>query len=398
MLKVLLLSDFTSAYSRLLLKGFLRYSMEVGNWRFYRIPLSREDFNDEKAIETVIDIAQRWGADAIMGQLSEVNTERLRSIGIPVILQNYTNRVDGISNITGDYYGTGEMAANYFLRKGYTNFAFYGTSDTIWSREREEGFCTRLAEVGQHAYIYNEESNIRYGSTSDQQTLQAWLQQLPHPTALFACDDVFALRITEVCGISNIQVPQDLAVLGVDNDEILCNMSDPPLSSIVLDVKNGGYQAAKLLHSIVKDKQLPQFNIVINPIRIERRKSTEGYSVSDKLVLGALKLIEMENNGLISITEILNRLCVSRRVLEKHFRKEVGISIYQYILDYRTSCFAEKLLTSDLPIMDIAFELGYEDYINLTKSFKRIYQMTPTQYRNYYKYGKTTTIINPNNQ
>ena len=95
MLKVLLLSDFTSAYSRLLLKGFLRYSMEVGNWRFYRIPLSREDFNDEKAIETVIDIAQRWGADAIMGQLSEVNTERLRSIGIPVILQNYTNRVDG---------------------------------------------------------------------------------------------------------------------------------------------------------------------------------------------------------------------------------------------------------------------------------------------------------------
>ena len=260
------------------------------------------------------------------------------------------------------------------------------------------GFCTRLSEVGLHAYIYNEESNIRYGSTSDQQTLQAWLQQLPHPTALFACDDVFALRITEVCGISNIQVPQDLAVLGVDNDEILCNMSDPPLSSIVLDVKNGGYQAAKLLHSIVKDKQLPQFNIVINPIRIERRKSTEGYSVSDKLVLGALKLIETENNGLISITEILNRLCVSRRVLEKHFRKEVGISIYQYILDYRTSCFAEKLLTSDLPIMDIAFELGYEDYINLTKSFKRIYQMTPTQYRNYYKYGKTTTIINPNNQ
>ena len=138
--------------------------------------------------------------------------------------------------------------------------------------------------------------------------------------------------------------------------------------------------------------------IVINPIRIERRKSTEGYSVSDKLILDALKLIEAENNGLISITEILNRLCVSRRVLEKHFRKEVGISIYQYILDYRTSCFAEKLLTSDLPIMDIAFELGYEDYINLTKSFKRIYQMTPTQYRNYYKYGKTTTIINPNNQ
>lgn len=396
MLKVLLLSDFTSAYSRLLLKGFLKYSMEVGNWHFYRIPLSREELKDKKAIETVIKIAQRWGANAIMGQLSETNAERLRTIGIPIILQNYTNRVEGISNITGDYYATGEMAASYFLRKGFKNFAFYGTSATIWSREREDGFCTRLAEVGQKAYTYNEDNNIRYGSISGQQALQTWLQQLPHSTALFACDDVFALRITEVCGICSIQVPQDLAVLGVDNDEILCNMSDPPLSSIVLDIKNGGYQAAKQLHAIVKHPSLPQFNIVINPIRIERRQSTEGYSITDKLVLDALKLIEDESNGLISITDMLSRLCVSRRVLEKHFRKEAGVSIYQYILEYRTSCFAEKLLTSDSPIMDIAFELGHEDYINLTKSFKRIYKMSPTQYRNYYKYGKINTSINLN--
>ena len=396
MIKVLLLSDFTSAYSRLLLKGFLNYSMEVGNWRFYRIPLTREDLKDEKAIETVIEIAQRWGANAILGQLSENNAIRLREIGIPIILQNYTNRVKGISNITGDYYSTGEIAASYFLRKGFTNFAFYGTSATIWSREREDGFRTKLAAVGQKVYTYNEEKNIRYGSTANLQALQTWLQQLPRPTVLFACDDIFALRITEVCGICGIQVPHELAVLGVDNDEILCNMSDPPLSSIVLDVKNGGYQAAKQLHAIIKDNSLPQFNIIINPIRIERRKSTEGYSVNDKLVVNVLKLIENEKNGLINIKEILNRLYVSRRVLEKHFRKEIGISTYQYIIEVRTSCFAEKLLTSDQPIMDIAFELGYEDYINLNKSFKRIYKMTPTQYRNYYKYGKINLSINLN--
>lgn len=112
---------------------------------------------DEKAIETVIEIAQRWGANAILGQLSENNAIRLRKIGIPIILQNYTNRVKGISNITGDYYSTGEIAASYFLRKGFTNFAFYGTSATIWSREREDGFRTKLAAVGQKVYTYNEE-------------------------------------------------------------------------------------------------------------------------------------------------------------------------------------------------------------------------------------------------
>lgn len=168
MLKILLLSDFTSEYSRLLLKGFLRYSKEVGNWSFYRIPLTRDDLYEK----TVIKIAQKWGANAIIGQLSNVNIQRLKSIGIPIILQNYTNRISGISNITGDYWGTGTMAANYFLKKRYTDFAFYGTRTTVWSREREEGFCARLKELGKNVYCYNEDHNIRYDSTSDLSALQ----------------------------------------------------------------------------------------------------------------------------------------------------------------------------------------------------------------------------------
>jgi LacI family transcriptional regulator len=386
--KVLLLSDFTSAYSRLLLKGFLDYSKEIGNWNFYRIPMRRDDLKDEGSIKTVIEIAKRWHADAILGQLSEINVRKLCSLKIPIVLQNYTNRVDGVSNITGDYYGTGELAANYFLRKGFKSFAFYGTVATIWSREREDGFRTKLAEMGQTVNVYNENNNIRYESTSNIKMLQIWLMQLPRPTALFACDDVFALRITEVCGMCGIQVPQDLAVLGVDNDEILCNMSDPPLSSIVLDVKNGGYQAARHLHTIIKEQTTTPFNITIKPIRIERRRSTEGYSVTDKLVKNALQLIENKENRLISVADILNRLCVSRRVLEIHFRKEIGMSVYQYILEFRTACFAEELLSSEKSIMEIAFQLGYEDYANLSKAFKRIYGVTPTQYRNFYKYGK----------
>lgn len=384
MLKILLLSDFTSEYSRLLLKGFLRYSKEVGNWSFYRIPLTRDNMYED----TVSKIAQQWGADAIMGQISNVNIERLKSIGIPIILQNYTDRVSGISNITGDYWGTGTMAANYFLKKRYTNFAFYGTHTTVWSREREDGYRDRITENGREVIGYNEDHNIRYDSASDLANLRNWLRDLPKPIAIFACDDAFALRITEVCRLNDIRVPEDVAVLGVDNDEILCNMSDPPLSSIVLDVENGGYQAARLLHQIINNRDLPQFNIVINPIRIERRKSTEGYAINDPLVLSTIRMIEDDNNRQITIKEILERVHVSRRVLEKRFKSTVGDSIYQYILEYRISCFAEKLLTSDKPVSEIAFDLGYDDYVNLSKAFKRIYEMTPTQYRNHYTIRK----------
>lgn len=393
MLKILLISDFTSEYSRLLLKGFFRYSMKMDNWCFYRIPLDRDEHYEDK----VIEIAQRWGADAIMGQLSDIDIERLRSIKIPIILQNYTNRVSGISNITGNYYATGELAAWFFLRKGYTNFAFYGTDTTIWSREREDGYRSHLADIGKEVHVYNERSNIRYNSTSDIYALEKWLTDLPKPIALFACDDSFALRITEVCGVCNIKIPSEISVLGVDNDEILCNMSNPPLSSIILDTENGGYRAAQLLHQIIEKKELPQFNIVITPIRIERRASTEGYSIKDELVAKAIQLIE---NGKLQLTiaEILDEVCVSRRVLEKHFRKETGMSIYQFMLEYRASRFSEQLLISDSPIMDIAISLGYDDYVLLSKTFKRIYHMTPTQYRNYYKYGKVNNGINLKNE
>ncbi|NDV82478.1 DNA-binding transcriptional regulator [Bacteroides sp. 51] len=380
MLRILLLSDFTSEYSRLMLRGFLRYSKEVGGWSFYRIPLSQDDRYEN----TVIKIAQKWGADAIIGQISNVNIQRLKSIGIPIIIQNYTDRVSGISNITGDYWGTGIMAANYFLKKRYKNFAFYGTRTTVWSREREDGFREKITESGHNLICYNEEYNIRYGSTSDLTALGKWLQELPKPIALFACDDAFALRITEVCCLNNIRVPEDIAVLGVDNDEILCNMSDPPLSSIVLDVENGGYQAACHLHQIINNRDLPQFNITINPIRIERRKSTEGYAIDDPLVLSTIRMIEDDNNRQITIKEILGQVHVSRRVLEKRFKSTVGESIYQYILKQRLSWFAEKLITSDKSVSEVAFDLGYEDYINLSKAFKRIYNITPTQYRNHY--------------
>lgn len=380
MLKILLLSDFISEYSRLLLRGFLRYSKEVGGWSFYRIPLSQDDRYEN----TVIKIAQRWGANAIIGQLSNVNIQRLKSINIPIILQNYTDRISGVSNVTGDYWGTGAMAANYFLKKKYKNFAFYGTRTTVWSREREEGFREKIAESGYNMVCYNEDYNIRYGSTADLKALGDWLVGLPKPVALFACDDAFALRVTEVCCLNNVNVPDDVAVLGVDNDEILCNMSEPPLSSIVLDVENGGYQAARHLHRIINDPDLPPFNITINPIRIERRKSTEGYAIDDPVVLATIQMIEDENNRFITIKEILDKVHVSRRVLEKRFKSTVGESIYQYILKQRIFGFAEKLLTSDKPVAELAFELGYEDYINLSKAFKKICHVTPTQYRNRY--------------
>ena len=161
MFKILLLSDFTSGYSRLLLKGVFQYAKEVGGWRFYRVPLNRSDFSNNLKIK-----------------------DCFHSLKIPIIVQNYGERIDGVLNITGDYRATGVMAANYFIRKGYRNFAFFGPNATIWSREREEGFCTYLEKINKQVYTYNEEYNIRYESTLNQDSIISWLKKMPSSTAL----------------------------------------------------------------------------------------------------------------------------------------------------------------------------------------------------------------------
>lgn len=381
MKKILILSDFASAYIRQLLHGFLKYSREVGSWSFYRVPLH---FSDLYQDDIIVEIAKKWKADAIVGQISNINIEKLRKLDIPILLQNYNDRVSGISNITGDYWGTGTMAANFFIKKRYKNFAFYGTQSAVWSREREDGFRACVHDNGGDFYAFNEDANVKYEPVSNIEPLKSWLLSLPKPIALFACDDNFALRVSEVCRICNILVPDEIAILGVDNDEILCNMSDPPLSSIVLDVENGGYQTAKHLHRIMEHKDLPQFNIVILPVRIERRSSTEQFSISDPLVLSVIKLIEEENNVNLTMKDILDKVYVSRRVLEKRFKAAMNESIYQYILSYKVNLFADKLLTSDKLAMEIADELGLKDYTNLSKVFKRFKHMTPTEYRKIY--------------
>ena len=142
MIKVLVLTDFSSGYSRNLLRGIVRYAQEVGGWTFHRIPLYYRVMHGEKGI---MEWARKWNADAIIAQLSDIDISSLQdTLHIPIIVQNYRERMPGICNLTGDYVGTGRLAAEFFIRKGYTHFAYYGTHDTIWSRERGMGFEERL--------------------------------------------------------------------------------------------------------------------------------------------------------------------------------------------------------------------------------------------------------------
>ncbi|MBC8603735.1 DNA-binding transcriptional regulator [Parabacteroides acidifaciens] len=379
MIKILLLTDFSSGYGRSLLEGVVRYAREAGPWVFYRMPLYYRELHGD---EGVVRWAEEWGADAIIAQLTDVDLNVLNRLDIPIIVQNYKERCHGLSNLTGDYYGTGVMAAEFFIRKGYKAFAYYGFTDTVWMRERGEGFRDAVSEKGYPVYTFDDGRQLSDGQWNfDAERVSRWLLDLPKPIALFACDDYYALQITEVCKMYNIDIPGDIAVLGVDNDNLLCNISDPALSSIELDVENGGYEVGKLLHQFIEKKITAPADVIIKPVRIVSRGSTERFAVSDKYIGQVLAYIDENYCNPLSVDDLIRIIPYSRRVLEKKFKSETGMSVYQYIQQQRIEKFAALLITTDLPLTEAAAGAGFPDYKNVSRIFVKMKEMTPLQYR-----------------
>jgi LacI family transcriptional regulator len=382
MIKILLLTDFSSGYGRNILEGVVKYSKEQGCWSFQRMPLYYRMVYGE---EGVLDWAKKWKADAIIALLKDVNVKLLKDLHIPIIVQNYRDRSPHVSNLTGNYFGSGVMAARFFINKGYRYFAYYGFKGSIWSRERVDGYRDEIEKNGYPLYVLEDLPRDKEEWSYNLIELAHWLQELPKPIALFACDDQFALRISETCNIYNIKVPDEIAILGVDNDELLCNISDPPLSSIIVDAVNGGYQTGKLLHQLI-NKEIPRpVNIIVEPLIIEERGSTNKYAVPDKHIQHVLTYINKNYADPISVTDLVKQVPLSRRVLEKKFKSATGDTLYQYIQNYRIDMFKRLLLTSDKSLFDIALQVGFENYKNVSRVFKKYSSFSPAKYRRQHK-------------
>ena len=342
----------------------------------------------DHALNTVVvKWAKTWHADAIIGRFdNDDNVELFRENGIIALAQDYKSRFSNIPNITGDYRKTGRMAAEFFLSKGFQNFAFYGYRDTVWSQERCEGFyeCIAAQGFGNNFYSYQDQSldDLWFYEAPP---LLNWLKSLPQPTALMACDDNQGNRITEICKVNNIRVPDKIAILGVDNDEIICNLSDPPLSSISQNIVRGGFEAAALIEHLLNDEEATYQDVVLQPVNIINRLSTDFYSTTDAHIQTALKYIHQNIAADITVSDIVKQVPLSRRLLEIRFKQVTQQSIHKYIFNLRMERFAQLLLASDAPIADVAEQVGINNLKNLSRQFKALKKVSPNEYRKEYQ-------------
>lgn len=378
MIKVILLIDCASEFDRKLLRGMVRYSKENGPWLFYRIPSDSRLGKSRE--ELVVEWARKWKADAIIGRWDENKFNLLQSLNIPIVLQNNISRSDVYSNLTGDYESTGRQAAQYFRRKLFTNYAFFGVKDVIWSQERAKGFREEVEAAHCSYYSYEEAPD----PGDDRMEVAAWLKSLPSHTALFCCDDAHALFVTETCHMAGIRIPEEIAVLGVDDDDLLCEISDPPISSIQLDVEHGGYMTCKYLHQQILEHRKQPFNVAISSIGIKERASTSTSNISDPQVLKIVRYIDSSYNTDIKIEDILNLVPMSRRSVEMRFKKATGMTMYQYLLSVRVEHLAYLLSSTGRPYADIAYEVGFRDFGNVSRTFRKFKGCTPAEYRKKY--------------
>ncbi len=388
MIKILLLIDYSSDFDRKLLRGLIKYAKENGSWLFYRLPSYYVTMYGSLG---VLEWAKKWEACAVIGKWTDETIDLQKELNIPVVVQNYHHRCSSCSNLTGDYKGTGKMAALFFAERRFRNFAYFGIKGVVWSDERCKGYEEEVKRINGNFFCFKTEQQ----DDESRMKVTQWLQQLPKPIALFCCDDAHALFISETCKITKIRIPEEIALLGVDNDELMCNISDPPISSIELGIEKGGYMLGKLIDKQLKKEYNGNFNLVINPIRIELRQSTEKYNIEDPYILEVVRYIDSHYNSNLSIETVLYDIPLSRRNFEIKFKRVMSVSIYQYILICRCNRLAELLLTTNLPLRDLSIEAGFKDYNNVARIFKKYKNCSPSEYRQKNKYIHNEVNIAP---
>lgn len=382
MVRLLFITDFTESFAYALLRGIIRYSNQTDEqWVVCRMPPA---YKKTMGLKGVIKWAKKWGADAVIGQFEASDpVELFRRNGIVAFAQDYKTKFNNIPNITGDYIGTGRMAAELYLHKGFRNFAFFGYKNVCWSDERCAGFRQRLEEagLGGNFYLYDKQEidNLWYYEAAP---LEKWLRSLPKPVAVMACDDNQGNALIEACNSAGVKIPSEVSVIGVDNDEVVCTLSNPTLSSISVDIEQGGFETARMTVRMLQDPFYKGSDITLRPKRIVHRVSTSAYATTDKEVLTALQFIRQNLSKKISVEDVLKQVPLSRRILEVRFKKVIGNSIYQYISQQRISRFGELLLETNDSIQEIAYKLGEDDAKAICRRFKELKGCTPSEWRN----------------
>jgi LacI family transcriptional regulator len=305
------------------------------------------------------------------------------STGMPAVEVRASKAKHQIPFVGVDNYAVGETIAAYFLDRGFRNFACYALDVESFVENRATSFVDTLQNRGHHCHTFYQKSRGEdlNGRTLRQDALCDWLKSLPKPCGLMACLDEYGFTVLEACRRTGIPVPEDIAVVGVGDDDSVCELATPPLSSIRLAGVKVGYEAARMLEQLMAGEQPPETQVLIRPIGITERTSSDIISVEDKVISKALQIIRERPLERLDIDALASLAGVSRRTLERRMRDVIGRSPNEEIARVKLNVAREFLSDTSLSVSEIAYRIGFSHPQYLTELFRKSFGLTPTQYR-----------------
>lgn len=357
--------------------GIGRYIALRRNWRVSRfawfdsMPRSLDPFPFDGIIvqlfkQTLFDDIQKTGRPAV--NVSDFRTDW------------------PIPHVFSDNRAIGQMGAQHLLERGFKRLAFAASRGNIWSDLREEGFCQVVGKAGLPCSTLVMDGRGAPVMSQRRDSFVEWLRQQIKPFGVMAANDATARILLEIALDSGIKVPEDMAIVGVDNSVIACDLVELPISSIEPDFARIAFEAATMLDRQMQGEKLSNEPVLIPPMGVNIRQSTDVMAIEDPEVSQALSFIRINLADVNILDHLVEEVARSRRWVERRFRKVLGRSLMEEVMRARLSRAQQLLRETDLPMPEVASFSGFTDLNHLGRSFKRELSMTPTAYRKAFRF------------
>ncbi len=367
---VALLVETSNHYSRELLQGIRDYLRKEGHWALHLTEQGRGG-------DAPTWLAP-WRGDGIIARIENRRIERaVASVGVPVVNLSASGFGLAYPSVITSSGEVAALAGEHLVERGLQHFAFCGDGRFRWSFEHASHFVEHVERAGFSCAVYHSRKEDFGDWEREKRKLGRWLRALPKPVGLMACYDIRGQQVLEVCRDVGVRVPDDIAVIGQHNDELLCNLCDPPLSSVIPNPRRSGYLAAELLDQLMRGRQLNAEIHRIPPIGVAVRHSSDIVAVADPAVSKALNYIRAHALERISVSDVLAVVPMSRTLLERRFRALLNRSPYEEIQLIRFRKAKELLLESKLSVAEVSERVGYSSPEYLSAIFKKKFGLSP---------------------
>lgn len=374
--RVCLLIDTSTSWGVRLIKGIVRHAQDAGNWLIHVEPWGRyEQFH----------LPEGWEGDGIIARINrEALADEIAASGLPTVNVSW-HPFSGahIARCTVDPEATGRMAAEYFLSAGFKSFAYCGPLNPLGFPDLlADAYCACLRAARHESAVYpTPHGDSLSGWHTRLLRLVEWLASLPRPVAVLSWSAARGRQVTEACHYAGIRVPDDIAVLGGDYDDLMSHISSPPLSTIDQPAEQIGYEAARMLEKMMSGKPPRVRPLFFPPTRIVVRHSTDTLAIEDEIVRDALRLIRDHARDGIRVSDVVQQLAVARRALEQRFVRHLGRTPAAEIRRVRIEDAKRMLVDSDRSVAQISRLAGFGHQDLFSRVFRRLVGQTPTQFR-----------------